>query len=460
MLSPVAKGPFGQTDGSLVTFSSLALDPKVLAGLKAMALKPLSPIEAKAIPPLLKNEAIVAVSPTGTGKTLSYLVPIANALAREGGFKVTKAVVVVPTVVLGVQVQKTLNALLRVCKIDGSAAFFATAREAKSSAKRPDVAIVTPGLFKDLAQSINLKDVDRVVFDEGDMILFDGFYPDMKATCDRMPWAKISFFSASLGPQYLTLVRKMVRADRVIDLSDGRINGSNISHFLIDLRGFDRLQGLVKTLKSPLLPQGKGIVFVAKKDELWEVAKALRSADISFSEASGNMDKRAIAKSVSAFSKGETQVLLATDYASRGLDLPQVGYAISYTLPEDTDYYFHRAGRTGRFDAKGSSYVLCGKEDMTKARALQRRGAGFSFLAIKKDGLAPVKSAPQSRPYKTADSDYLRKAIIKAKLEHPKGRVKPGYKKKIKTAIMVAKIKHKKKIIRTNLAKKEMKHGV
>lgn len=96
------------------------------------------------------------------------------------------------------------------------------------------------------------------------------------------------------------------------------------------------------------------------------------------------MDKKDIEKNVKAFQRGEKKILLASDYASRGLDLPAVNFVISYDLPKMNDYYFHRAGRTGRFDRPGTSYVLYSPEDQTKVRNLQRRGAGFTFMAVKR----------------------------------------------------------------------------
>ncbi|HBR85606.1 MAG TPA: hypothetical protein DEA32_00215, partial [Firmicutes bacterium] len=334
-------------------------------------------------------------------------------------------------------------------------------KEAESGRIVPDVAILTPQLFKPFTKAIDTKKVQRVIFDEGDMILFDGFLDEMEQACQMIPNARKSFFSASLGSQWLTRVKRMCHAEEIIDISQGRINGANIRHILVDLRGAKRSEGLLKLLSAPEVADGRTIVFVSRREELKQVAYDLKRAHVRFETISGELDKRGISKVISGFVDGDFQVLLATDFASRGLDLPEVKSVISYTLPIDQGYYFHRAGRSGRFDAPGTSYVLCGKEDLTECRALQRKGAGFTFMAVKKDGVSSVKSAPVSHLNQIkGENSYLTKAIVEAKRRYPLGHVKPGYKKKIKTAIRVAKSKHKKKILRTNLGKKDLTHGV
>ena len=445
-----------------ITFASLDIHPDVLAGLKSLALKPLSPVEARAIPALLAGKAAVVISPTGSGKTFSYLVPILDTYARDEKFCGTRAIIVVPTVVLGYQVKDTLNRLAKACGFERfSTYFYASQKETETRSARPDVAIVTPRLFRPLTRSLDISSVIRVVFDEGDMILFDGFLGEMEQACASLPQARKSFFSASLGSQWLTAVKRMCRADEVIDLSNGRINGANIAHILVDLRGASRQEGLAKVLADPGVRSGPIMVFVSRKEELKEAEAAVRSSGLKYMSIAGDLDKRAINRAVREFSAGRAQVLVCTDYASRGLDLPSVNAVISYTLPKDQGYYFHRAGRSGRFDAPGTSYILCAKEDLTDARGLQRKGAAFTFMAVRKEGVARVKSAPQSHLNSTQGQNaYLTKAIAQAKREHPLGKVKPGYKKKIKKAVKVAKIKHRRKIIRTNLGKKDLSHGV
>ena len=442
-----------------VVFGSLNLHPSLVSALTEMGMKPLSGVEEKVIPVLLSGRSAVVVSPTGTGKTLSYLVPTLDFFLREGTGLGTRFILVVPTAVLSVQIKGTLEDFAKKADLTPfKVRTFSTLKEASRSIP-PDVAIVTPAQLKPLSKTLDLARVKAVVFDEGDMILFDGFAEEMKEACQILSGAKRSFFSASLSPQWLTKIRRMTGADEVIDLSDGRINNSNITHVLVDLRGYSRKEGLEAVLGSEEVRKGQTLIFVAQKEELDGVLGAVMKLEIPCVKVSGEMDRRGIARAVDEFSAGFCRVLVATDYASRGLDLPSVTSVISYTLPKDQFYYFHRAGRCGRFDALGWSYILCGKEDLDACRALQRKGAGFRFAAVRKGELISVNSAPVSHRANVADTPYLKQAVLEVKRKHPLGKVKPGYKKKVREAIRVAKIKHRKKIIRTNLSKKGIEGG-
>lgn len=442
------------------TFDDLPLERRLQEVLAGMDLKPLSPVERHVIPALLEKQGVVVVSPTGTGKTFSYVLPVVDDLLKEDR-EGTICVVVVPTAVLAYQVQGVFRSFLEKLHLNKRALFFTSKSQIHTAQKSPAVAIVTPPLFHELKKGLDLKNLSRIIFDEGDMMLFDGFLEELTNACSSFPKAQKSFFSASLGSQYLNPVKRLCKADRVTDLSDGKVNGSNISHFLVDCRGFDKVQSLVKLLRSDFCKEGQGIVFASSKESVYEASKALKNGDIDYLFLTGALDKKDIEKNVKAFARNEKRLLLASDYASRGLDLPSVNFVISYDLPKINDYYFHRAGRSGRFDRPGASYVLYSPQDQMKVKNLQRRGAGFAFVAIKKDGVVPITSAPKSTFTKGGKQDeYITKAVRKAKQKYPKTRVKPGYKKKIKTAIAIAKNKHKKKIIRTNLAKKDLTHGV
>lgn len=442
-----------------ITFGSLNLHPDLLGVLSGMDMKPLSEVEARVIPVLLQGKSAVVVSPTGTGKTFSYLVPMVDYLLRNGTGIGTRFIVVVPTAVLAIQVKTTLEDLAKRSDLKPfRARAYSTLKEASAS-NPPDVAVVTPAQFRPLTRAIDATRVAGVVFDEGDMILFDGFMDEMEQACRLLPGCGKSFFSASLSPQWLTRVKRMCGAEEVIDLSQGRINGFNIAHILVDLRGATREQGLAAVLSDEEVASGQVLVFVSRKEELEEALRTVRKLSIPAAKISGELDRRGIARAVSDFTSGEYRVLVATDYASRGLDLPSVRSVISYTLPKDQGYYFHRAGRSGRFDTPGFSYVLCGKDDLDSCRALQRKGAGFRFAAVKQGRIIRVKSAPVSHRANVADTPYLKKAAAEVKRKHPLGKVKPGYKKKVREAIRVAKIKHKKKIVRTNLNRKGTQSG-
>lgn len=444
-----------------IRFASLNIDKNILKALDILHTKPLSMVEAKVIPLLLKNKSVIAVSETGTGKTFSYVIPLLSRLAVKGNQDPSgiKSIVIIPTNVLGFQVENVFKKIIDLSGLTSlRATFYSSVKEVLESKVEPDIAIITPFLFKALLKAFNLKNLESIVFDEGDMILFDGFYEEMKEICNSLPKAKKSFFSASLAEQFLMPVKKICKADEIIDCTQKGINGENIKHVWIDARDKNRLEALKIVLQSPDLSSQTGILFVSKLEEIYEMKKVLEESKKSFAIVTGNMDKRTIANNLKAFKDNKISLLLATDYASRGLDMPYVQFVLSYDLPKDLNFYFHRAGRTGRFNAKGTSYIIATPEDAQKAKELVRRGVHFSFAAIKKDGMVSITAKPKSHLSSKNKEDYIEKAVFKAKLKNPKI-VKPGYKKKIKTAIAIAKNKHKKKIIRVNLSKKNNTYG-
>lgn len=445
-----------------IYFSSLNINPKVLDGINSLHPKALSEIEAKVIPLMLKDKSVIAVSPTGTGKTLSYVVPILSNLEKckvKNTNHEIKYIIVIPTNVLGFQVENVFNEIIDKSNInDIKVFFFSSAKEIIKFVNDIDIAIITPSLFKTLTKKFNLKNLKSIVFDEGDMILFDGFYDDMDEICKSFPSVKKSFFSASIAKQFLTPVKKLCKADVIIDCNTDGINTKSISHFLIDLRKNDRNQAVKLILNDKNFKDKTGIIFVSTNDEIKIVKNILEELKIKYACITGNMDKRSIARNLKIFDSTNVKLLLATDYASRGLDMPYVQYVVSYTLPIDLNFYFHRAGRSGRFNSLGSSFVLTDENDLKKINELVKRGVNFKFIAIKKDEIVEVKSKPKSSLYKSQNPDYVKKAIYKAKKKVP-NIVKPGYKKKIKTQINIAKDKHKKKIVRTNLSKKNNTYG-
>jgi len=442
-----------------ITFKSLNINKKIIDGLYVSHPKPLSEVEAKVIPLMLKNKSVIALSPTGTGKTFSYVVPILSRIEDSNDYNNIKSIVVLPTNVLGFQVENVFNNLIKNADLKNVNAFFFTSIKEISSAKNiPNIAIVTPSIYPALLKKFDLSKVESIIIDEGDMILFDGFYDEMVSICSSLPNAKKSFFSASIAKQFLVPVKKICKSDEIIDCNHEGVNNSNISHYLVDLKEYEREKSLLVLLNSDACRDKTGIVFVSKNEQIPSLKKLLENNSIKYTLISGNMDKRSIYRNIKDFSNSDSKLILGTDYASRGIDIPYVQFVISFDLPMDLNFYFHRAGRSGRFNQPGSSFLLCNKDDLKKARELVRRGVNFKYATIKKDEFIFINAKPKSTLNKKSNDDYIVKAIYKAKKKSPKV-VKPGYKKKIKTAINIAKNKHKKKIIRTNLNKKNNTYG-
>lgn len=433
-------------------FGSTGLRKELLDILAEDSFSVMSPVQAKTIPLLLKGKNVLSLAPTGTGKTLAYALPILNDLVNDGH---VQAVILSPTVALLDQVKVVFeNFSKRLGYVDD--AIKAVYGQKDFNRAKPLVLLTTPLLFRSALSHYPFNKLKRVIIDEGDMIAFDGFREALESLRKPREEKMISFFSASLNVQDIKRVRSAFRIDAVVDVREAITNVS-VSHHLIDIRENSKADALISflALKHPY----KAIVFCSTKNSLYALDKALKEKKYHHLLVEGGLDKRDIKRVLDSFRKDEEKLLIATDYVSRGLDIPDVDAIVSIDLPSDTDYYFHRAGRAGRFNAPGDSYVFFsyGDEESVKGvKALVRRQVSFDLISLKKDGLKVSKGPYQFRNLgkkDRAESELLQKKIRHAVNEVKTDKVKPGYRKKVARAVDLVKFKHRRKIVLTNITK-------
>lgn len=433
-------------------FGSTSLKKDILEILKEDGFGSMSPVQAKTIPLLLKGNNVLSLAPTGTGKTLAYALPILNDLEDSG---TVQAVIISPTVALLDQIKSVFEEFtLRLgFKADAVKAIYSQ-NDFKRS--RPDLVMITPELYPSLCSHYPINKLKRVIIDEGDMVAFDGFKDALEALKKQKEAHMISFFSASLNEQDIKRVKKAFSINAVVDVRDA-ITSKSVKHHLIDIRTNSKAEALDLFLKetNPF----KVIAFVSTKDELYNVSEDLKKLHRHHLIVHGGLDKREIKKALDTFRKDEENLLLASDYVSRGLDIPDVEAILSLDLPKDSDYYFHRAGRAGRFSAPGDSYVFYTMDDedsVKKVKDLVRRNVSFDSFTLNKDSLKKNKGAYEFKNLgkkDRADSEVLQKKIRHAVNENKSHKVKPGYKKKVRKAVDLVKFKHRRKIVLTNIAK-------
>lgn len=433
-------------------FGSTSLKKDILEILKEDGFGSMSPVQAKTIPLLLKGNNVLSLAPTGTGKTLAYALPILNDLEDSG---TVQAVIISPTVALLDQIKSVFEEFtLRLgFKADAVKAIYSQ-NDFKRS--RPDLVMITPELYPSLCSHYPINKLKRVIIDEGDMVAFDGFKDALEALKKQKEAHMISFFSASLNEQDIKRVKKAFSINAVVDVRDA-ITSKSVKHHLIDIRTNSKAEALDLFLKetNPF----KVIAFVSTKDELYNVSEDLKKLHRHHLIVHGGLDKREIKKALDTFRKDEENLLLASDYVSRGLDIPDVEVILSLDLPKDSDYYFHRAGRAGRFSAPGDSYVFYTMDDedsVKKVKNLVRRNVSFDSFTLNKDSLKKNKGAYEFKNLgkkDRADSEVLQKKIRHAVNENKSHKVKPGYKKKVRKAVDLVKFKHRRKIVLTNIAK-------
>lgn len=345
------------------TFTDFNLLPTLQKSLSEQGLKQPTEIQNRAIPLFMKGQSLVGVSETGSGKTLSFALPILHLLKtlENEGQKITedsqpRAAIIVPTRELGEQVTRvfkpfTHTTRLRVRSVLGGTAFDV----AKRNVKGPfEVLVATPGRLVQLIDRklVSLSDVRILVFDEADQMLDQGFLPaanKIAVECTHKP--QMALFSATVSAPVQELITQLFNEATVIRSSGShRIVPTLITKNLVVVNG-QRFPLLEKLLAKPT--KGGTILFTNTREQCDKLAAQLLDKGIKCLIYRGEMDKVARRANLKAFREGHTKYLISTDLASRGLDVDHIERVINYHLPKDMTNYIHRVGRTARAGREG-----------------------------------------------------------------------------------------------------------
>jgi ATP-dependent RNA helicase RhlE len=310
-------------------------------------------IQYEAIPQIIQGKDIIATASTGSGKTAAFLIPMINKIAKN---KKGKCLIIVPTRELAMQIQDEFRELSRdtgvrsVLVIGGNA----MGRQISILRNNPEFIICTPGRLKDLTQRniIDLIKIDNVILDEVDRMLDMGFITDIKYIVDKLKKERQSlFFSATMNRKAEEIANKFLTNPIKIEI-EVQAPGKNVDQDIVRLeRGqnkFDVLLGLLE--KKELM---KVLVFTSTKREADKLCKNLKNKSIFVESLHGDKRQNQRTKIIDKFKKGSIDVLIATDVASRGLDVNKISHVINYDMPQNYNDYIHRIGRTGRAGKKG-----------------------------------------------------------------------------------------------------------
>lgn len=311
-----------------------------------------TPIQDQAIPLMLEGKDIIGIANTGTGKTAAFLIPLIEKVSKD---KTQRVLIVTPTRELALQIRdeffsfaRGLNLFSALC-IGGANMFY----QKKSLMTRPNFVIGTPGRIKDLMRqnALNLSDFNNVVLDETDRMVDIGFLADIKYFISFLPKQRQSvFFSATVSPKVQEIIHSFVQNPITISVKNKETAG-NVTQEVVNVAK----RAKINVLHDFLIKEEfkKTLIFGRTKHGVEKLNKEL--AERGFKVGSIHGDKRQPQRErvLRQFRSNEIQILLATDVASRGLDINDVSHVINYDLPESYDDYVHRIGRTGRGDKKG-----------------------------------------------------------------------------------------------------------
>lgn len=430
------------------TFPEFGLLPSILKTLKAQKIYTPTEIQKSAIPLLMSGQSVVGVSETGSGKTLTYALPILHllkALENEDnpvseGAK-PRAIVLAPSRDLGEQISKvfknyTHDTRLRVRPVLGGTTFEQSRRSVESEF---EILLATPGRLVQLMDKelIDFSDVRMIVFDEADQMLDDGFLTESQMIVQACPeGTPLALFSATISQTVQELINSLFKKAEVI-----RSSGAGKVVKTLKTKNEIVIDGLRWPIFEKLLkqkPSGGTIVFTNTREQCDKLADEIEKKGFACVVYRGEMDKAQRRNNLTKFRKGEVDLLISTDLAARGLDLDHVGRVINFHLPQDMANYLHRVGRTARAGKEGLVVNLVTERDLPLIAKLEGKGQSVKELKTRfvgKDGkrLHAPEELRKPKPVKAKDKSAkpaAAKSKNKGKSSKPKFKPKPYNPKK------------------------------
>jgi len=343
-----------------MSFNQFNLDPRLLKSVQAMDFEEPTPIQSATIPPALAGRDILGSAETGTGKTAAFLLPLLQKLINTPRTREPRALVVVPTRELALQVaehaeQLSRNTSLRVATVYGGVGY---GPQEQALRKGVDVVIATPGRLLDHLEkrNVNFMSLQVLVLDEADRMLDIGFLPDIRRIMRQVPKERQTFlFSATLQP-IVALAREVTRGDAVRVEVEKTATPDTISHALYPVPEHLKFQLLKRLLEDDQMDTV--LIFARTKHRADRIVRDLQRAKIQATVIHGNRSQSQREAALEAFKRGRTRVLVATDIAARGIDVEGISHVVNYDVPMQAEDYVHRIGRTGRAHAIGEAYTL------------------------------------------------------------------------------------------------------
>ncbi|MEW6584305.1 MAG: DEAD/DEAH box helicase [Nitrospirota bacterium] len=357
-----------------VNFSEFGISDQVVTALSTMGFEEPTPIQRIAIPPALKGKDIIGQAQTGTGKTAAFGIPIVEQKPVEKG-KHPYAIILCPTRELAVQVAQEINrisAAKGVCAIPVYGGQYIEV-QLKNLRKGVDVVVGTPGRVIDhiRRKSLVLKDIRIVVLDEADEMLNMGFIEDIETILREVPEERQTMlFSATMPAEILAISKKYMNKPKHVRVDAAAMVVPKIKQAFYEVREEDKIKALTRLVdvEGPSLT----LVFCRTKREADDVSGKLQQMGYSAGAIHGDFTQSHRDEMMRKFKKGEIDILVATDVAARGLDIPDVSHVINYSIPQDPEGYIHRIGRTGRAGKSGIAITFVTPREYRHLRLIEK----------------------------------------------------------------------------------------
>jgi superfamily II DNA/RNA helicase len=361
-----------------MSFADLGLSDKVLQAVTAAGYSEPTPIQAQAIPHVLARRDVLGIAQTGTGKTAAFTLPMLTLLENgRARARMPRTLILEPTRELAAQVVENfdrygINHKLNVALIIGGVSF---AEQDAKLMRGTDVLIATPGRLLDHFErgKLLLTGVELLVIDEADRMLDMGFIPDIERIVKMVPFTRQTlFFSATMPPEIERLADMFLHTPQRIEVARPASTASTIVQKLVatSSEGHEK-RDLLRRLIRGEAELNNGIIFCNRKRDVALLQKSLASHGFNVAALHGDMDQRARTIALDGFRSGEVPLLVASDVAARGLDIPAVSHVFNFDVPHHPEDYVHRIGRTGRAGRAGNAFTLVSRADERSLHAIE-----------------------------------------------------------------------------------------
>ena len=381
-------------------FSELPIIEPILRAIADEWYSTPTPIQQKAIPSILSGRDFLWCAQTGTGKTAAFAIPIIQILCsakqsdytknrtiglkdshmslgsrKELGKRKIKTLIVTPTRELAIQIEESFQSYGRYTGLHQTVVFgwVGQGKQTERLRQGVDILIATPGRLLDLMWQwyISLADIEIFVLDEADRMLDMGFIHDVKKLLKVIPVKRQTlFFSATMAPEIMTLANTILRNPDRVEITPVATTAETITQYVYHVDKINKNPLIVHLLKDPKIKNV--LVFTETKHGADKVTKFLVEKGISAEAIHGNKSQNNRQRALSNFKEQMTRVLVATDIASRGIDIDSLEYMINYDIPNISETYVHRIGRTGRAGARGVAYSFCEHDDIDFLRDIEK----------------------------------------------------------------------------------------
>jgi ATP-dependent RNA helicase RhlE len=356
-----------------MNFDTFNFHPSIMAGVQELGYSIPTPIQIQAIPPIMKGRDVIGLAQTGTGKTAAFVLPILEHL-RSGRRGYIRALVVSPTRELAEQTCEVINDLTSSTGVKGVTIYggINMDQQIRSLRGNPEILVACPGRLLDHLWNgtICLSELEVLVIDEADRMLDMGFLPDIRKILDCILHKhQTLLFSATMPDDIRKLVKDILHNPVTVQI--GRtLPAKTVSHVLYPVKQHLKTALLKKILDCT--ETESVLVFTRTKHRAERVAQQLGRNGHKATALQGNMSQNQRHNALTRFRNGSIKVLVATDIVARGIDILSISHVINYDMPESTDDYIHRIGRTGRVDQSGEALTFVTKTDADKIQALEK----------------------------------------------------------------------------------------